>query len=191
MRRKVPARQHVIVSYLVLTTLVAVLTLVALRAPVLDRLAFFDRLNVLRDLYSRSSLVIDSASDRFDDIRLISELPDVTFLPGETPALAAAELQNRIKRIVEEEDAVLVSSAFEQSSEPQVLTPITVSVRARSSVEALQQILIEFESDAPMLFLDNLTIQSRHRPGRLLRETNEELDLEFRVTGYVNRPRAL
>ena len=116
------------------------------------------------------------------------QTPARTFLKGETSALAGAELQNLIKRVMEANDGLLVSSEFRQSTEPLPLTPITVVVRARSSIAALQRILLELDSGRPTLFVDRLSIQSRHRPGRVIRELNEELDVDFEVTGYVNRP---
>lgn len=183
------SREQVLLSYGILAAVLLTAAGFLLVPAAAGRVQFLDELESIRDLHVRSIDVLDTAARRLEAADEVQErLPSQTFLAGDTPALAAAELQNRIKRIVEREDALLVSSAFGQRDEDAPVTPIAVSVRARSSVDALYEILAALESAAPLLFVDELAIQSRHRPGRPLRESKDELDLEFRVTGFMNRP---
>jgi hypothetical protein len=55
------------------------------------------------------------------------------------------------------------------------------------SIEALLRILHSLEGHEPVLFIENLVIQSRRRPGRRLAEAREELDVQFDVMGYLDR----
>lgn len=188
-RLELTSRQHATLSYAILLAFVAVFGWVVVRAPLAERLSFLARHETLSEVHGRSAALIAEEVARNEALALApNDLPDGAFLRGETAALAGAELQNRIRQIVEAQDALLVSSAFRQGGEPQPLTPITVQVRARSSVPALQRILLALEQETSYLFFETLTVQSRHRDGRALRATNEELDVDFEVTGYVNRP---
>lgn len=180
-------RKHqVAVSYAMLFAIFALIVALIVSSVAPARLFFFDRLAALRDVYARSSNVIAAVARQAELAEQKPSVPQATYLQGETEALAAADLQNRIKQIVEGEGAVLVSSAFRESGEDLPLTPITVTARMRCSTVALHRILFALESHQPVLFLDRVLIQSRHRPGRPLRDENEELDIDFDVTGYLS-----
>jgi hypothetical protein len=161
--------------------------LLTLQPSIVERMRFFDRLGELREIHAKSQIVIDTALARRQP-KPDSEMPrDEQFLRGETPALAAAELQIYIERIIEGRGALLVSLEFHESDQSFAPTPISVVVRARSSVFAFEQILLDLESEEPLLFIDELSIRSQHRPGRILKEINEELDVNFRVKGFWNQ----
>src|SRR5690606_26539036 len=151
-----------------------------------SRLAFFDRLAELRILHARSI----RATAEADTLRAAIEQrgqaadEDALFLQGATRALAGAELQDRLKSMIEIEGGILVSTAFGRDSAQLPVEPITVIVRVRSSIEALLRFLYTIEAHQPRLFTENLTIQSRHRTGQPMGSPVEELDVELEVTGY-------
>lgn len=179
-------REQVSVSYGILAALLIVGVVLLTRAPIGERVAFFSRLDMQRRLYARSVAVI--AEREAIDARQAADT-DATPLPGllsgETDALAGADLQNRVKAIIEHEGGVVVSSAFRRRDEELPLVPVTIVVRLQSSVEGLARILFELDHERAALFVENLTIQSRHRAGRPLRDPNEELDVELELTGFL------
>ena len=119
-------------------------------------------------------------------------------LPEGTVTLAAAKLQEQLKRIVESSGGRLTST--------QVLAPelaagfqkVGVNVRMSVSVPALQQVLHSLEGALPVLVIDNLLIISRgQRASRRLRNRAQAsgrtpapsaapmLDVRFRLAGFM------
>jgi hypothetical protein len=187
MRRQLSVRQQVIVSYTILVLLIVAAGLLTLRPSIVERMSFFDRLGVLREVHAKSQTVLNTALARQQAGPDSKPPRDEKFFRGETPALAAAALQNYIEQIIEGRGALLVSLEFQESDQSFAPTPISVVVRARSSILAFEQILLDLESEEPLLFIEELSIQSQHRPGRVLKEINEELDVNVRVKGFWNQ----
>ena len=185
----VTRREHVLVSYGILFTLTAISSFFGLREAIAGRVAFFSQLEQLRSVHARSLQAMESSRAAREALARAGDRArgGADFLEAETDALAAADLQNKIKAIVEAEGGTLVSSAFRRASPPLPLTPVSVIVRLRCSVEALARILHSLEQHEPPLFTEDVSIQSRHRPGRPLQDVNDELDVEFSVTGYLDR----
>lgn len=190
MRVRLTVPQHIAASYMLLIALVSTVATLLAAQPISGRLAFFHELGELRTIHARASATLaeNRAILETQTSPEHAAVEDALFLAGDTAPLAAAELQNRIRRIVEGEGGVLVSSAFRSRVEPLPLTPVSVVVRLRCSIESLTGILHGLEALDAALFLENLSIQSNHRAGRALREPSDELDVEFEITGYLNRP---
>lgn len=189
MRLVVTREQHVLVSYSVLAVLVCALLACVVAPPAAQRISFVTKLDDLRSTYARSisALARNDALRRVVTARQTQGDSKQQVYQAETAALAGAQLQNELRTLIEAEGGMLLSSGFRQSSEPLPLTPVSVSVRMQSSTESLLHILRSLEGRDPALFVDNLVVQSRARPGRPIREAREELDVEFDVTGYLDR----
>jgi general secretion pathway protein M len=108
------------------------------------------------------------------------------FIQGDTPALAAAGLQNRVQHLAHRNRGNLISA--------QVLDPVRehdklrVSVRFRISGDesTLLRILHGLEGGRPLLFVDNLTVQAP--PGGVNRSTqpsSKQLNVGFDLIGYL------
>jgi len=110
------------------------------------------------------------------------------YIRAATPALAAAERQKRVKTVIESSGGTLVStqniSREAVTGKPQ---QITIKTRMRSDTEALVEVLYTLEGGRPLLFIDNLSIQSYRRVQRRGRErlTISSLDVQFELTGYL------
>lgn len=188
MKPSLMPKQHVAVSFTVLFSLLILISGLALGPPIASRIDFFTRLDALRGIYTRSTTAIltsEATARLFVEWQAKTRTEGLTFR-AETIALAAAELQNELKVLIERENGVLESSAFRRRTESLPLAPVTVVVRLRCSVEALPLILVRLQVHEPLLFVERLSIQSRHRPGRSLRASAEELDIELDVTAYLD-----
>lgn len=112
------------------------------------------------------------------------------YLAGESETLAAADMQKRIRGLIEAAGGEVFSAQLLLKSEGE--TPerrIELQVVFEAGIEAIQKALYEIETGAPFGFVDELAIQpargvSTEKPeeeGRLLRST-------LTVTSYWRRP---
>lgn len=114
------------------------------------------------------------------------------FLPPTQPTLAAAELQQRIKSLVEGAGGTLSSIQALPVTEEGGMVRVVVSVNTQGDMAMLQQTLHGLESQVPLLFVDNLDIYARpYRPryadGRLATTWRIQLNSQFEVSGYLRK----
>ncbi|MBW9265438.1 MAG: type II secretion system protein M [Candidatus Thiodiazotropha sp. (ex. Lucinisca nassula)] len=116
---------------------------------------------------------------------------DSRYLQSKTDSLANAELQRRIKQVVAAGQGEIISTQTAQISQEEILNKIAIRVRMKSTLKNLKQIMYQLESQKPYLFIENISLRSRHIPRRRLPKTKEiekqlrMLDLEFLVVGYI------
>lgn len=111
-------------------------------------------------------------------------------LGAESPTLAAATLQDRVKSIVEENGGRLTSTRIMPVGNIGPFFQVTVNVQMRVSTKALQDVLYGLESGAPYLVIENLTILSRgRRVYRRARTSPTELDVRFDLSGLMPNKR--
>jgi general secretion pathway protein M len=111
------------------------------------------------------------------------------YLKNATSTLASAELQERIKQVVESRGGTLVSTQTLPDRTDAGLVQVAIKVRMKGDIAALQKVVYELESERPLLFLDNVFVRSRMvRRGRAI-GTAADLDINFDVIGYM-RPEA-
>lgn len=114
------------------------------------------------------------------------------YLPQSAPSLAAAELQQRVKGIVEAVGGTLRSTQALPPIEEGGAVKVTVSAAMTGDTESLGKILYELESQTPLLFVDNLDVTAReNRPrlasGRLANYSRIQLNVQFEVSGYLRK----
>jgi hypothetical protein len=111
-------------------------------------------------------------------------------LDAQSPTLAAAVLQERVKSIVEENGGRLTSTRILPVSNVGPFFRVAVNVQMRVSIKALQDVLYGLENGAPYLLVENLTILSRgRRRYRRSRNTTAELDVRFDLSGLMPNTR--
>lgn len=117
-------------------------------------------------------------------------------LSEQSPALAAAALQETVKSLVVESGGKLTSVRVLPTKPEGAFERISVNVRATLENEALQKVLYALESAVPYLTVDNLVVTSRQhriirRSRRRLRGVPEPTSLEvtFDLAGLM-RPGA-
>ena len=86
---------------------------------------------------------------------------DGYYLSGGTDALAAAGLQDRVNALVGAKDGLLRSIQPMPGVDDQGFRRITLRVQMTATIEVLFETLYALERGTPMLFVENLDIQSR------------------------------
>jgi len=137
------------------------------------------------------------ASSREPIQRLIASIQQdrvaaAQYLPQSAPPLAAAELQQRVKAAVERAGGTLRSTQALPPAEEGNAIKVTVNATLTSDTESLQRILYDFESQTPLLFVDNLDVTAREiRPrltnGRLANYSRVQLTVQLEVSGYLRK----
>jgi general secretion pathway protein M len=120
-----------------------------------------------------------------------SQQSDLRYLQSNTDSLANAELQRRIKRVVTAGQGEIVSTQAVKISQEEILNRVAIRVRMKSTLESLKKILHQLETQKPYLFVENISLRSRHVARRRLPNTKDiakairTLDLEFLLVGYI------
>lgn len=114
------------------------------------------------------------------------------YLPQSAPALAAAELQQRIKAVVEAAGGTLQSTQALPPVEEGGAVKVTVSAIMNGDTGSVQKVLYDLEGQTPLLFVDNLELSARMmRPrlpnGRYANYTRMQLNAQFEVSGYLRK----
>jgi general secretion pathway protein M len=114
------------------------------------------------------------------------------FLPQAAPALAAADLQQRVKRLVEGAEGALLSIQALPVVEEGGMVRVAVRATLQGNVDALQKVLHSLESQVPLLFVDNLEVTARRfRPrlpdGKIAPYTRIQLNSQMEVSGYLRK----
>ncbi|HAS52557.1 MAG TPA: general secretion pathway protein [Gammaproteobacteria bacterium] len=114
------------------------------------------------------------------------------FLPPAPPTLAAADLQQRVKTLVEGAGGSLLSVQALPAVEEGGVVRVAVGVTLQGDLEVLQKMLHGLESQVPLLFVDNLEVTARQfRPrlpdGKVAPYTRIQLNGQFQVSGYLRK----
>jgi len=111
------------------------------------------------------------------------------YLEGSSDALAAVELQDRVRRIIERAGGQLQSTQILPASAIDATAPVrraALRIQLAIAIEGLQSVLYELETGQPYVFVNELTVRQR-RTRRRANAPEEEpvLDVSFEVFGYV------
>lgn len=107
------------------------------------------------------------------------------FLEEKQHTLAAADLQQYLKKIIESHAGNLVSTQPITDVNIKPFPKVTIKVHMRGNIDALQKTLYQLESSKPQLFIDNVIIQRRNPTGRGKQLHIDQLDIRFDVNGYI------
>jgi type II secretion system (T2SS) protein M len=110
------------------------------------------------------------------------------FLLSANEALAAAELQNRIKSAVEAAQGELRSTQILAVREEGQFRQAAVRGQIVVKLKSLQRIFHQFESASPLLFLDNVEIRARGAQRNRSVGDDPLLEVRFDLCGYLRRP---
>jgi general secretion pathway protein M len=112
------------------------------------------------------------------------------FLPGANDALAAAQMQNRVKALAESVHGELKSTQVLPVQDDGRYRRVTIRAQMVLNLASAQKVLYGLETASPLLFVDNLNMRSRLNDRRRERtpSANAEdplLDLRFDVYGFM------
>jgi hypothetical protein len=179
-------RAQVLAAYGLLSLAVAAVAAITIAPAYSFRRDFADRYESLREAFGRFDAAVHAADTAAAEISAgrFSEMSTQDFFIADTSDLAGAELQNRIKNLFEERHGEVSSTSLAVSDEDAVFPRISVQSTLRCSIAALVDVVRVLETSTPVLFIDELHLQSLHQPGRVLPSNDVELDVRITVTGY-------
>ncbi len=106
---------------------------------------------------------------------------------ADSGTLAVADLQQRVKSVVEGQGGSLVSTQVLEMVPQAPFTQIKINVRMLLNVPVLQQVLYDIESQSPYLMVRQLLVTNRHWRGRKkprISQQAESLDVRMVIVGY-------
>jgi general secretion pathway protein M len=108
------------------------------------------------------------------------------FLKSASPALAAAELQEQVKTIIEASGGKVNSVQILPHKDEGLYRQVTVSFQLTSSLPTLKKLLHGLESARPYVFIDNFSARSSQGYGaRNATAPEPDLIVQFDLTGYA------
>jgi hypothetical protein len=172
---------------LALAALVVVLSYVLLIGPLVGQYRYYDEKLVAlsHQLHQHQALAKDRTANRrlLDQLKR-RDLAKQYYLATGKPALASAELQQRIKRLIDRNQAELISTQVVSGQRGDRSPEVTVKVRLRGHIG---KVLYTLETSSPILFLDNVVIQaspSRRRAKSSGQAGRKRLTISFDVSGH-------
>lgn len=137
----------------------------------------------LRDRY----LSVAAAGAAVDGWRqtLSEEGDGAAYLQGASEALVSADLQNRVKTVVQGNGGVLNSTQILDAASEEGFRRVAVRVRMSGGSEALYKVLYALETERPFLFVDNIDINARSMRAREGQAETIELMVSFDLFGYM------
>ena len=178
-------RHRVVISYALVCAIVGALMVALLGPAVALRRNFGDELAAAREQHTRFTTSIAEATAAAADLETRAESVDLSaFFTADTNVLAAADLQNHLRTLIGERRGTVASMNVVPTAEEGVFPPIGVTAILQCSIDCLMDILYAVETQSPALFVDELSVQSMHQPGRVLPTRDVELEIRLTVTGY-------
>lgn len=108
------------------------------------------------------------------------------FLKSASPALAAAELQEQVKAVLETYGGKLNSIQILPHKDDDVYRQVTVSLQLNAPISGVKAILHALESAHPYLFVENLAIRVQNIGAARSDANNDpELFVQFDVIGFA------
>lgn len=108
------------------------------------------------------------------------------YLSGATDALAAAELQDRVKAIIQASGGALTSTQALPVKTEGTLRRVSVRVQFTGTIETLHQAVYDLETYKPYLMIDNIDVRNRQRRRRANQpEPEARLTIRLDLYGYL------
>lgn len=108
------------------------------------------------------------------------------YLKSTSNELAAAELQQLVKRIAVANNTKIQSTQILTTGRDEENTRVVLKVRMSGELESIVRLFHALETGEPYLFLDNVTIKaSGSRRSRRNLHARRNLDVDLELTGYM------
>ena len=112
-------------------------------------------------------------------------------MAAQSANLAATTLQQRIRTVVEEHGGTLISTQVLPAGNDDGFVRVTVQAQVRIGPDTLRQMLYAVARNRPLLFLDNLRVESRLSAPRRAQDGRAGVPqvadhlAQFEITGYI------
>lgn len=151
--------------------------------------SYDERIDRLSQRLASARMVVDQGGNAREQLRQVTmvEARNGFYLQSDRPTLAAAELQRRVKQIIEQHGGNIVSSQILGEQEDGPLQRVVLRVNMRMDLPAFERILHSLETQPPVLVLDNVTIVARPSGSTAKwrgSAASQELDASLDVMGY-------
>jgi Type II secretion system (T2SS), protein M subtype b len=135
--------------------------------------------------FTLSSQESDSLKEKIANLK--NQNPNKNnFLQNKAPAIVAADLQKKIKALVESSGGNLVSTHALTDGKEELFSKITVKVYMRTDIKALRDVFYQIAINEPLLFTENILIQKSRARSRRKQRVDNQIEVRFDVSGYMN-----
>ena len=135
--------------------------------------------------FTLSSQESDSLKEKIANLK--NQNPNKNnFLQNKAPAIVAADLQKKIKALVESSGGNLVSTHALTDGKEELFSKITVKVHMRTDIKALRDVFYQIAINEPLLFTENILIQKSRARSRRKQRVDNQIEVRFDVSGYMN-----
>jgi len=108
------------------------------------------------------------------------------FLRSTAGSLSAAEVQERVRQLVEGSGGRLISVQVGQPRVDGLFRQVTVTVQLNANILALRRILLAAETAEPYVFVDALTVRAQVPPGYKVQPGFEpEMFIQLDISGFA------
>jgi general secretion pathway protein M len=133
----------------------------------------------------RAAAIGDTLQPQYEQLKRW-QTSGAQYLKSNSAALAAAELQRLVKRIVVAKNAEVVSTQILTTRQEEGFDRVSLKVRIRGELENVVQAFYVLETGDPFVFLDNVSVRaSRGRRVRGQVATLQTLDIDMELIGYM------
>ena len=133
----------------------------------------------------RAAAIGDSLQPQYEQLKRW-QTSDAHYLKSNSAALAAAELQRLVKRVIVSKNAEVVSTQILTTQQEEGFDRVSLKVRIRGELENIVQAFHVLETGEPFVFLDNVSVRaSRGRRLRGQAPTLQTLDIDMELIGYM------
>ena len=154
-------------------------------------------------LHARYQSAIDQRVDRLTrEQRIISMAPQLQrqmvelqrldptrfYLRNSNPVLAAAEIQENAKRLIDANSGKLLSMNILPPKDEDQLTRVGINVQLTGGLDGVEKLFYGLETTTPYLFINNLSIRTinAYAPPNSAAPPLQ-LQVQFDLTGYVRK----
>lgn len=134
--------------------------------------------------YSKIAGMREGLQKKFAEVRALGTTRH--YLKSAAPALAAAELQELVKSILDANGGKLNSIQILPHKDEGLYRQVAVTLQLTAPLSALKAVLYRLESTRPYLFIDNFSVRAPMAfAPRAVPATETELTIQFDLTGYA------
>ncbi len=188
MTKKLPDWQHGLISTGILLLVVVAFYLVLIQPALTIKSENRERIdNLIFQLnkFSNAKIQIEQLKHEINNITE-NDVNKGNFLEGGVPAIIGANLQKKLKTIIEANGGNLVSTHAIAGNVDDAHPKVTIKVHMQVDMKALQAVLYNLTTNKPFLFTDNLLIQRRQISSRRNNRNSGLVEVRFDVIGYTN-----